>query len=103
MTFTRGDNLQAFDGLPIEIDIDATEQEKAQIKKAIFVINKEIAITFINPPFPLQVELDETKTRQLKDTNIGELIVFDSQNRKLTCEGRLIFSSKGEVYNESNV
>lgn len=101
MTFTRGDNFQAFGGLPIEIDlVDATEEEKKEVKRAIAVINKGVlAFDFINPTFPLQVEIDETQSKKLSDTNVMELIVFDSENKKTTCEGRLVFNTKGEIYN----
>lgn len=93
--FTRGDNFQAFDGLPIIVDIIATEEEKQEISKAIFVINKgDIQKTFENPVFPLEVEIDENDSKKLKDTNIGELVVFDRENRPLTCNGRLTFTTK---------
>ena len=98
-----GDNFQAFDGQPIEIDLTLEEGETMPIiSKAIFVINNGIvAKTFENPTFPLEVELEEKDTIKLSLQNKANLIVYDSEDRKLTCDGELFFSLKSEVYHES--
>ena len=99
MTIYKGDNLQAFDGSPIEIEYDTNGKS---VSKAQFVINNgSIVKEFNNPISPLSVTLDETDTKKLRATNYGKLILFDSQNRKKTCEGTLIFTASEGVYNAS--
>lgn len=102
MTLYQGDNLQAFDGRPIEVTIQLDDgEEMPVINKAIFVINSgDIVKTFNNPTFPLEIELNEAETSKLSYRNFANLIVYDSQNRKLTCDGTLNFIAKDEVYNE---
>jgi hypothetical protein len=103
MTLYKGDNLQAFDGKPIEVSLNLDEGEEMPIiSKAIFVINNGIiAKTFDNPTFPLEVELDETDTAKLSSRNQANLIIYDSQNRKLTCDGTLTFIAESEIYHAS--
>lgn len=97
----RYDNLQAFDGSPIEVEFDT---EGKEVSRALFVINEgEIVKEYQNPTSPLYVELDETDTGKLKYLNIAKLILFDAQGRKLTLDGQLEFTTNKEVYVESNI
>lgn len=97
----RYDNLQAFDGLPIEVEFDIGDKKAS---KGIFVINSGVIVKeFLNPTSPIFVELDETDTGKLKYYNIGKLILFDDKNRKITLNGQLAFYADKEVYLESKV
>lgn len=97
----RYDNLQAFDGEPIEVEFDTDGQE---VSEAWFVINEgAIVKKYQNPTSPIYVELDEEDTGKLSFQNTAKLICFDSQHRKLTFEGQLDFTAKKEVYVESEV
>lgn len=99
MTIYRYDNLQAFDGSPIEVEFDT---EGKEVSRALFVINEgDIVKEYTNPVSPLYVELDETDTGKLKYRNIAKLILFDSLGRKLTLDGQLEFTTDKEVYLES--
>ena len=96
---TKGDNAQAFDGAPIEIEFDTDGKE---VSRALFVINSGIIVKeFENPVSPLEVELDEEDTIKLQFRNIGKLILFDSEGRKHTCDGTLEFTANEGVYFES--
>lgn len=95
----RYDNLQAFDGSPIEVEYDIGDKTAS---RALFVINGGVIVKeVLNPTSPLFFELDEAETGRLKYYNIGKLILFDDKNRKLTLEGQLAFYADKEVYLES--
>lgn len=96
MTFYRGDNLQAFDGSPIEVYIDTTKP----ISKAEVIFNGgSIVKSFENPTSPILVELNEGDTKKLViGKNVMNLIVYDEHNRKQTCDGALYFTVDREVY-----
>jgi hypothetical protein len=95
----RHDNLQAFDGAPIEVEFDT---EGKEVSRALFVINDgAIVKEYQNPTSPINVELDETDTGKLQHDNVGKLILFDSQGRKMTCDGELRFVAEKAVYIES--
>lgn len=99
MSLYKGDNLQAFDGLPIEVEFDT---EGKEVSEAWIVINEgAIVKKYQNPISPIYVELDEKDTKKLSATNYMNLIGFDTQGRKLTFEGVLICRAKKEVYSES--
>lgn len=99
MTLYKGDNLQAFDGSPIEVEFDTDGKE---VTEAWIVINEgAIVKKYQNPTSPIYVELNESDTKKLSATNCMNLICFDSQNRKLTFDGELAFRARREVYGES--
>lgn len=96
MTLYRYDNLQAFDGSPIEVEFDTNGQE---ITKALIVINNGVIVKeYQNPTSPIYVELNEGDTAKLKYQNVMNFIGYDSQNRKLTFDGELYFRASKEVY-----
>ena len=96
----RGDNFQAFDGNPIVVEFETNGME---VSRALFVINSgTIVKEFKNPVSPLSIELNENETKKLNlAKNIANLILFDSQGRKKTCDGTLEFSLNEGVYFES--
>lgn len=99
MTLYKGDNLQAFDGSPIEVEFDTDGKE---VTEAWIVINEgAIVKKYQNPTSPIYVELDESDTKKLNFTNCMKFIAFDDLNRKLTFDGELCFRAKKEVYSES--
>ena len=94
-----GDNWQAFDGSPIEVEYDTDGEE---VSRALFVINNgAIVKEYQTPTSPIYVDLDENDTVKLQHENIGRLILFDAQGRKKTCRGYLAFTAGPEVYHES--
>lgn len=97
----RYDNLQAFDGGPIEVEFDTQGKE---ITRGLVVINNgAIVKEFLNPVSPLYVELDEEETGKLQYRNVMNFIGYDSLDRKLTFDGQLEFTANKEVYVESNI
>ena len=96
----RGDDFQAFDGEPIEINLIPEEGEELPvISKAVFVINNEAVVkTYENPEFPLYVELNSEDTIKLSPVNIGKLIIWDDKNRKKTIDECVKFTTEPEVY-----
>ena len=97
----KGDNYQAFDGKPIEVEFDT---DGKVVSRALFVINNGVIVKeFENPISPLEVELSEEDTIKLDYRNIANLILYDEQGRKQTCDGQLEFFVSEEVYIESEV
>ena len=92
MTIYKGDNLQAFDGGPIEIEFDT---EGKEVSKAEFIINKGIIVkTFLNPVSPIFVNLTEQDTKKLGLNNYAKLVLYDTQGRRKTCDETLVFTVK---------
>lgn len=93
MAYYNGDNLQAFDGLPIEVDLEFEDDEK-EVSKAIAVFNDGIVCKeFITPTFPLNVNLTEEDTDKLPYHCTMKLVVFDTNTpaRRKQCDGVLEF------------
>ena len=89
---TQGDNTQAFGGSFLTVNLRSSFSEIPEITKAEFRIGC-ITKTVISPTFPLQLNFDEKESEQLKVNNVIYMAVWDSQNRKITCEGQLRFST----------
>lgn len=95
VTIYKGDNLQAFDGSPIEVEFDTGGEE---VSKAEFVINKgTIVKTFLNPESPIFVNLTEADTKKLSLNNYAKLVLYDSQGRRKTCDETLTFTVKDGI------
>lgn len=93
----KGDNLQAFDGKPIKIEID--NPEEIYIKEAYVVINNGAVVKhYSEPTDEILVYLDSKDTAKLSYKNIMKLIVVDAQGRKRTCPEELVFTAEKEVY-----
>lgn len=91
----RYDNLQAFDGSPIEVTFDTGDKT---VTEAWAVFNNGALVKkYTNPTSPIEVELDEDDTGLLSLNNVMNLILFDDEGRKLTCEGELKFTLNKEV------
>lgn len=86
----QGDNTQAFGGTFLTINL--TSETPVTISKAVLKIGCLEKI-FENPVFPLVVNFDESETSKLQVNNTAYLAVWDEQGRKLTCEGKLAFST----------
>lgn len=95
MTIYKGDNLQAFDGGPIEVEFDTGG---APVSKAEFIINKGVIVkTFLNPVSPILVNLTEADTKKLSLNNYAHLVLYDSRGRRKTCEETLAFTAKEAI------
>lgn len=93
----KGDNLQAFDGKPIKIEID--NPEEIYIKEAYVVINNGAVVKkYEEPTNEILVELDSKDTAKLSYKNTMKLIVVDYKGRKRTCPEELEFTASKEVY-----
>ena len=92
MTIYKGDNLQAFDGSPIEVEFDTGG---SLVSKAEFIINKGLIVkTFLNPESPIFVNLTEQDTKKLGLNNYAQLVLYDTQGRRKTCDETLVFTVK---------
>ena len=93
-TLYRGVDTNAFGNDFIIINL-ATSLN-VSISKAVFqcgIIKK----SFVNPIFPLKVELTALETKTLQAVNKCYLAVWDGENRKRTCEGSIEFSTQSGV------
>lgn len=96
----QNDNLQAFGGQPILIEIE--DSEELEFTEAWAVINNGVIIKkYEEPTFPLEVELTEEDTAKLKLHNVLNLIVFDEEHRPKTCDGTYEFDCNRGVIHES--
>lgn len=92
-TIYKGDDTGAFGNTFITVYLENTGYT---ISKAIFVcgcIKKE----YINPSFPLTINLSTAETKKLNMSNACYLVVYDSEGRQATCEGTLTFGAKNGV------
>lgn len=87
---TRGDNTAAFGGRFLTISLQ--NDTGLYISRAEFACGC-LRISFDNPQFPLQINLDEKQTSQLCGENTCYLAVWDEDGRKRTCEGKLTFAT----------
>lgn len=91
---TQGDNTQSFNNNFLIIELENTHN--IPVSKAIFqagVVQK----FYENPEFPLYVNFTEQDTKLLKHRNIGYLMVYDSENRPVTCIGSIEFYCRNGV------
>lgn len=94
MTIYQGDNTAAFGGVFLTINISTPEGlEPPPITKAELKIGC-ICKNFINPDFPLIVNLTEDESGKLQASNTAYLAVWDSEGRKKTCQGKITFATK---------
>lgn len=95
----KGDNTAAFGGNFITIELD--NPLGYTISKAQFVVNG--GCPYIppreNPDFPFIVNFDGEQTKQLKPTNVGQLVVWDAEGRQKTCQGQIVFTAQNGVIN----
>ena len=90
MTIYQGDNTAAFGGSFLTISISTESEIVPVIKKAELKIGS-ICKIFENPIFPLKVNLTEEETLKLQAVNTAYLAVWDNEDRKKTCQGKITF------------
>lgn len=94
---TKGDDLRAFNGLPIKVTI--INKTDVPIKVAYAVINNGVIVKeFKDPGDVIYVELDSKDTNKLTYKNTMRIIAFDSEGRKRTAKGELVFETNKEVW-----
>ena len=95
MTIHIGDDTNAFDFSFLTINLkDADKYIITKAEVRIGVIKK----TFNNPQFPLRISLNKEETMQLNEySNKCYMAVYDTENRKYTCEGTLSFKASPKV------
>lgn len=95
MSIRKGDDTDAFGFGFLTINLKDADQyviTKAEVR--IGVIKK----VFENPVFPLRISLDKTETEQLNEyNNKCFMAIYDTENRKYTCEGTLNFKASPKV------
>ena len=94
MILYRGDDTDAFGNSFITINLET--ESTITINKAIFQCGT-IKKVFNDPIFPLSIELTSAETKGLPLNNVCYLAVWDENNKKLTCEGSLAFSTQSQV------
>jgi len=97
MTLYKGDDTNAFGSKFITIELATTIT--ATITKATFQCGSLIK-EFENPVFPLEVELTAAETATLSQFNNCYLAVWDEDEKKRTCEGRLTFNTNEQVVDD---
>lgn len=96
----KGDDTAAFGNDFITISLENPEEEA--ISKAIFTCGDKIEKVFLDPVFPLVVNLTSEETSILNSSNVCHLVVYDSEGRQRTCDGSLTFSAKQGVLPDGN-
>lgn len=95
MSIHKGDDTNAFGFGFLTVNLDNPENHvisKAEIR--IGVIIK----TYNNPIFPLNISLNKQETELLNEyNNACYMAIYDTMNRKYTCEGTLSFKADPKV------
>lgn len=93
---TQGDNTQNFDNHFLKLTIKNPYNQP--IAKAIFQ-SGQVQKEYENPESILYIDFTEDETRLLKHDNVGYLMVYDSENRPVTCKGCVHFKClEGKIY-----
>lgn len=102
----KGDNTAAFGNNYITIKIK--NELGYQISKILFIINGGVIVKeftdanyFIQQDIELVVNFDSGETAKLNNTNTGNLIAYDMQDRQYTCQQFLTFSAKNGVLSKN--
>lgn len=83
---TQGDATNAFGNTWLVIDIDNIQEGQTVTK--LRVIFGAVTKDYVNPTFPLSVDLTGDETACLRcGLNTGYVIAFDQNNNPYTCEG----------------
>lgn len=98
----KGDNTGAFGNNYITIHVQNPLQ--VPISKIMFVVNGGIITktftdesNFTTEDIELVVNFNSQETAKLNARNVGNLVVYDMQNRQLTCNQSLTFSAQNGV------
>lgn len=95
----RGDDTQAFGGSFLLINL--TNETGHNISKAVWKCGA-VCKTFVNPVFPLEINLTSAETKKLDSNNVCYLAVWDEEGRKKTCTGQLKFNTDPEIVNDGH-
>jgi hypothetical protein len=92
--YYKGDDFNAFgqEWALVEVDIP----EDWIVSKAELKIGNLPKMTFLNPVFPLPVNLESYQTVNLKDINTCYVAIYDEEGRKLTLDGSWTFVAEEE-------
>ena len=93
--YYKGDDFNSFNQKWALIEADIPEEwvvTKAELKVGNLPI-----ITFNNPVFPLEVNLEAYQTSNLKDVNTCYMAIYDEEGRKQTLDGSWTFIANNEV------
>ena len=90
----RKDDTDAFDQgfLTVYCELPSTWV----VKKAEFVCG-DLTKEYYNPTFPFDVSLTSKETAMLEYENECFLILYDTQDRRITCEKSYVFHAEPEV------
>lgn len=90
----KGDDTGSFGNNFITINLD--NPNNYEVSKVIFVCGC-VKKTFLNPVFPISINLTSEETAKLRTSNVCYLVAYDSQGRQKTCKGTLTFNAKDGV------
>ena len=90
----RKDDTDAFDQSFLTIYCELPESWI--VSKAEFIC-RDITKEYYNPTFPLEVSLSAKETAMLEYENECFLILYDTQNRRVTCDQSYVFHAEPEV------
>ena len=93
--YYRGDDFDAFNQEWVQIELDFPEGWI--ISRADFKVGNLPVMRFMNPIFPLDVNLTAEQSSNLKDINTCYMAIYDEEGRKLTLEGSWTFQVEDEV------
>lgn len=94
--YTRGDDTKAF-GQQDFLTLNVTVPEGETVSKAILKINNCFSFEYINPSFPVKINLTKEHEQALKDDNNCDLILYDGEENKLTVPCIAYFNTRKGV------
>lgn len=96
----KGDDTGAYGNNFITINLK--NPLNYEVSKAQFVVNGGCPHLdpVENPQFPMVINFTSEQTLQMRATNVGNLVTWDSQGRQKTCKGSITWDFKnGVIYN----
>lgn len=93
--YYKGDDFNSFGKTWALIEVDIPQDWV--VTKAELRIGDLPKMTFLNPVFPLPVDLSSYQTANLRNVNTCYLAIYDEEGRKQTLEGSWTFFVEDEV------
>lgn len=95
----KGDDTGAYGNNFITINLK--NPLNYEVSKAQFVVNGGCPYVppVENPVFPMVINFTSEQTQQMRATNVGNLVTWDSQGRQKTCKGSITWDFKNGVIN----